>query len=51
MQTFGAVIVVLVLLLIPAIIVGGALTWAYLRCAPLRAANQLEAARARRTSA
>ncbi|SNQ50564.1 conserved hypothetical protein [Frankia canadensis] len=45
METFGAILVVLVLLLIPVIIVGGALTWSYLRCAPLRAAAAVEAAR------
>ncbi|MCL9797608.1 hypothetical protein, partial [Frankia sp. AgKG'84/4] len=44
MQTLGAVIVAFALMLIPLIIVGAALTWVYLRCAPLRAANARQGA-------
>ncbi|EIV93699.1 hypothetical protein [Frankia sp. QA3] len=49
METFGAVVIALLLLLIPAIIVGAALGGAYVRCAPLRAANAVAAAREERT--
>ncbi len=48
METFGAVVIVLLLLLIPAIIVGAALGWVYVRSAPLRAANAAAAAREER---
>ncbi|KJE23944.1 hypothetical protein FF36_01631 [Frankia torreyi] len=45
METFGAVVIALLLLLIPMIIVSAALGWAYARSAPLRAANAASAAR------
>ncbi|WP_261563397.1 hypothetical protein, partial [Frankia tisae] len=45
METFGAVVIALLLLLIPVILVNGALGWAYVRSAPLRAANAVQAGR------
>jgi hypothetical protein len=45
METFGAVVIALLLLLIPVIIVSAALGWAFARNAPLRAANAVQAAR------
>ncbi|WP_261566137.1 hypothetical protein [Frankia gtarii] len=45
METFGAVVIALLLLLIPVILVSAALGWAYLRSGPLRAANAVQAAR------
>ncbi|CAO5153517.1 hypothetical protein FAIPA1_160074 [Frankia sp. AiPs1] len=48
MQTFGAVLVVLVLLAIPAFIVLPPLAWAYVRSGPLRVAAEAEAEREKR---
>ncbi|WP_462186483.1 MULTISPECIES: hypothetical protein [unclassified Frankia] len=48
METIAACVVVLFFLLIPVVIVGAALGWAYHRCAPLRARAAVEAAREQR---
>jgi len=51
METFGAVVVALVLLAIPAFIVLPPLLWSFVKCAPLRVANEAERARAARRPA
>ncbi|MCM3885390.1 hypothetical protein [Frankia sp. R82] len=48
MQTFGAVVVAMLLLTIPAFVVLPPLVWAFVNCAPLRVAARAEADRERR---